>query len=168
MVLKFLHNALFDEEFKQKLEFIRSISVFSGLGRKEASEILSIIYEKKYAKGEIIFEEGKIGKALYIVKEGAVAVSSNGKEICILHQHDFFGEMVLLEEITRSATTMAHTDCTLLLIYKVRFDALIEKDPGAGVRIVRNIARILSKRLRQSNQAYMDMLSVPEAPGAQL
>ncbi|MBN1622389.1 MAG: cyclic nucleotide-binding domain-containing protein [Endomicrobiales bacterium] len=153
-----LKKLVIDDEFKEKINFIRNVSLFSGLSRKALSMVLGISYERNYSINEVIFEEGKVGKALYIVKSGEVAILKGEKKLATLNEGDFLGEMALLEEVPRSAKAIAFSDCKLILIYKVKFDGLLESDPSVGVKVLKNLSKILCTRLRSTSEGFAEVL----------
>ena len=146
-----LSSFMLDRVFKEEVEFLRGVSLFEGVPANSLGVFLSIAHRKAYSDGETIFEEGQIGRVFYIVRRGEVGITIQGKRISSMGAGEFFGEMALLEELPRTATVTCEKDCELLLMYKIRFDSLLEKNPSAGVRLVRNLAAILSSRLRQQN-----------------
>lgn len=161
MVIKnFFKRFVVDDELKEKLDFLKKVSLFSGLGKSSLAEVYSIAYEKNYSAGEVIFDEGQTARALYIVKSGQVKITKRDRELVVLKEGDFLGEMSLLEEISRTAKAVAVVESRLLLIYKVKFDGLIEDDPSVGVGIIRNLAKILSARLRATSESYADVAEV--------
>jgi CRP-like cAMP-binding protein len=123
--------------------------------------LVAAMYRRAYETGEVICPEGEIGKALFIILSGEVTISRKAgllkedKVISRLKSGDFFGEMALLEEKPRSATAKAVSDSEIYIIYKSNFDGMIEKNPRIGLQVIRNIAVILSARLR----GIMDQLS---------
>lgn len=158
-IASILKDLFMDKEFQEKIKFLKSISLFDGLNNNSLGKILNIMYEKTYQPNEHIFEEEKTGKALFIIRSGEVAIirkTSSGEEkvITTLKEGNFFGEMALLEELPRSATAKTVTQSTIFLIYKVKFDNLIEKHPREGVKIVHNLAKVLSSRLRETDEFY--------------
>lgn len=132
---RILRKIFIDEEYLRKRDFLKSVSIFSDLNRKALNEILEISFERNYLANEIIFEEGDLGRALYIVSSGEVAVYQNKEKIYTFHKGNFFGEIALSKEVPRTATVKAVTGCTLILIYKVKFDAILEIDPSIGVKM---------------------------------
>ncbi|OGS18475.1 MAG: hypothetical protein A3J83_04125 [Elusimicrobia bacterium RIFOXYA2_FULL_40_6] len=158
-----LRNLFIDKEFTEKVNFLKNIPIFEGLSNSSLGKITGIMYSKKYPADEIIFEEGKVGKALFIIFDGEVAITkiSNGTETRAIATHEkgaFFGEMALLEELPRSATARTTKETTLFLIYKVKFDWFVEKDPRVGLKIIHNIAKVLSARLRETSNFFSKTL----------
>ena len=66
----------------------------------------------------------------------------------------FFGEMSILEEMPRSASVQAVTPVDLLILPRVHFEMLAEQLPAQYARVVTNVARDLSARLRQLGDEY--------------
>lgn len=87
------------------------------------------IIQLHYEPGEIIFHEGDIGDFLYIIADGEVEVfhKKNGAEtlIATLHKGEFFGEMALLNQKTRTASVRCKSPTNVLALKKSDFGALI-------------------------------------------
>lgn len=61
-----------------------------------------------FAEGEVLLTEGDAGGALFILKEGSVAVTKNGAEVALVSDPGaVFGEMSVLLELPISATVTA-------------------------------------------------------------
>ncbi|MFH1258291.1 MAG: cyclic nucleotide-binding domain-containing protein [Elusimicrobiota bacterium] len=149
-IREWISGIFIDRYIKGETKFLEKISLFYGLSPKALMRVLNIVHYKKYFVGETVFSEGQEGKVLYIIKTGEVTVSKKNKIICKLYPGDFFGEMALLEEIPRSATVKVSKDSELLLVYKVKFDELLEDNAKIGIKLVYNLAKILSFRIRQT------------------
>lgn len=151
---KWIDNVVLDKEMKEKINFFREISIFHGLSKFDVGKLITAMYRRTYEPGEVICPEGEMGKALFIILYGEVAITKRAgmlkedKVIGKLHSGDFFGEMSLLEEKPRTATVRALTKCEIYIIYKSNFDSMIEKNPRIGLQVIRNVSVILSSRLR--------------------
>ncbi|HOW27548.1 MAG TPA: cyclic nucleotide-binding domain-containing protein [Elusimicrobiota bacterium] len=152
-----------DQAFRSKKEFLRQVFIFKGLSNRALALIAQKVHERGYADGEIIFHEGDIGRAFFIVVEGRVELyrqpspSGTPDIIGVLGPGDFFGEMVLLDELPRSASARAIEPSKLFLLYKSNFDAILREHPDVGVNILHSLARLLSARLRrQTTQLYSE------------
>ncbi|MEL7430962.1 MAG: FAD-dependent oxidoreductase [Chlamydiota bacterium] len=80
-----------------------------------------------YEVGEEIFREGDIGDYLYILVKGSVEVLKGEKKqrIAELREGEFFGEMSLLNERSRTATVRCKTPVDVLAIRKADFGILL-------------------------------------------
>ena len=67
------------------------------------------------------FAEGERGDTFYVVVEGSLEVSSDGRLLRTIGPGDFFGEIALLRDVPRTATVSAATDSVLLVIRRMDF-----------------------------------------------
>ncbi|MBI2384580.1 MAG: cyclic nucleotide-binding domain-containing protein [Elusimicrobia bacterium] len=145
-----------DPQFARKKEFLRSLEIFKDLRDRELGYLVSALHSRTYREGEIVFVEGDIGRALFVLESGAVELTrpSPGETPVLLYRlkpGDFFGEMALLESLPRTATATATEKTRLHLLYKSKLDSLLQSEPRIGVTIMRHLARLLSARLRRMN-----------------
>lgn len=154
--LKSLKRWFIDPRFESKKEFLRSLEIFKDLRDRELGSLVSALHSRTYREGEVVFVEGDIGRALFILESGAVELTrrpdgSRAEALYQLKPGDFFGEMALLESLPRSATATATEKSRMHLLYKSKLDALLHSEPRIGVTIMRHLARLLSARLRRAN-----------------
>ena len=138
------------------LSILKKLDIFSDIDAQALKELSLLFEEKIFNQGEIIFEEGSIGNSMMIVTSGEVRVSQTSdsemeEALIILKEGDVFGEMALIEGLPRSATIIAHTDVIIFEISRSSFLGYIEKDCKNGILIVLKLARILSSRLRETD-----------------
>lgn len=133
-------------------EFLQSVPLFSRLGDASLDAILRLTRRRKFRKDEVIFHEKEAGDSLFIILHGRIKVSifgDDGKEVTLstLSEGDFFGELALLDQEPRSATTIAEEDCELLTLQRPDFLSALEKDPGISASLI----QVLADRLRKAN-----------------
>ncbi len=154
MKLLNIFNTLYDEEIVEKLGFLKNIKLFEGIKKRQLIHVLESLQERTYLKGETIFTQGDIGRALFIVFSGKIALSrldagaQKGDVIAEVNPGEFFGEMALLEEMPRTATATATEDTKVFMLFKIKLDSLLFARPAIGVTIAAQLAKILSARLR--------------------
>ncbi len=147
-------SRLYDEEILCKMDFLKNISLFKGTRRSQLIHVLESLQERTYLKGETIFTEGDIGRALFIVFSGKIALSrldrstQKSETIAEVHPGEFFGEMALLEEMPRTATAYALEDTKVFMLFKIKLESLLFARPVIGVTIAAALAKIMSARLR--------------------
>jgi len=131
--------------------YLRTLSdgpLFKGIGKKQLRKLLIDLIEKKYSAGDIIFNEGESGKAVYVVLEGSVKIikksNSEDKTLSILGPGAHFGELALIDNTSRFATAVAEKDSLLLIMYKSYFDDLIRSNNAASARTLLTLTEILS------------------------
>jgi CRP-like cAMP-binding protein len=129
------------------------VKAFHGLTPAEIGEVLARAEKCTFGPGIAIVKEGNVGSHMYIIIDGEAAVSKQGRggevELARLGAPDSFGEMGLADNEVRSATVKAVTDCILVRLS----DQVIAARPEIAAKVYRNIARVLSSRLRAADEA---------------
>ena len=129
--------------------------LFKGMGKKLLRKLLIDLIEKKYTAGDIIFNEGESGKAVYVVLEGSVKIikksNSESKTLVVLGPGSHFGELALIGHASRFASAVAEEDSLLLIMYKSYFDDLIRSNSATSARILLNLVEILSEYIHREN-----------------
>lgn len=160
--LKTIRRWFIDPQFSRKKEFLRSLDIFKDLRDRELGYLVQSLHSRTYRPGEVVFQEGDIGRALFVLETGAVELTLPfAGESRVLYQvkpGEFFGEMALLESLPRTATATATEKSHLHLLYKSKLDALLSAEPRIGVTIMSHLARLLSSRLRRVNADFKPAL----------
>lgn len=157
-------NALWKNFFTQRgiregttEEVLSKVPAFANLAPRELKEVAVIVHKREYRAGEPVFYQGDPGLGMYIVQDGEVSITIMGKdgnerELTVLNDGDFFGEMALLDESPRSANAICKTDCMLIGFFRPDMFELVEKNTTLGIKMVLKLAEIVAQRLRQTDK----------------
>jgi len=131
---------------------LHQVPLFSSLSPRELKLLEPLFHERRYAAGEVVFEQGEEGLGMYIVVEGNIQISnSNGEQnklIAELGGGHFFGELALLDGAPRSATAKAVAPSYLIGFFRTEFLEVLETHGRTGTKISLQLARMTSARLR--------------------
>jgi CRP/FNR family transcriptional regulator, cyclic AMP receptor protein len=146
------------------VESLGKIQLFSGIKPEGLRRVASICSEETYRLGDVVFREGDEGDKLYMLLEGKIRISREvsgmGEEaLAVLGPGQAFGEMALIDDFPRSADARVHERCRLLVLSKDALEDLLFLDKDLAYEILWNFVRILSARLRETNDK-MTFLSV--------
>ncbi|XP_054707211.1 cGMP-dependent protein kinase, isozyme 2 forms cD4/T1/T3A/T3B-like [Uloborus diversus] len=108
-----IQKAILDNDFMKNLE---------GIQIKEITDCMCPV---EYAKDSLIIKEGDYGSVVYVMEEGKVEVSKEGKFLCNLGPGKVFGELAILYNCTRTATVKAVMDCKLWAIERQCFQTIM-------------------------------------------
>jgi CRP/FNR family transcriptional regulator len=149
---------------KKKEDVIESTALFEGLSRGEIEAVATLIYEKRFGKGETIFFEGDEADGFYLVSSGQIKVfkmNPMGKEhiLHIFGPGEPVGEVPVFSRQPFPATAEAIITSTTYFFPRRDFVALIEKNPSIAL----NMLAVLSRRLRQF-ATQIENLSLKEVP----
>jgi len=137
---------------------MREVLTAIPLFRELTDEGLDLIAERlkhiSYAKGQTIFRQGDLGKAMYLVESGQVVVwnEKDNEAIAYLGRGSFVGEIALLLPEPRSASLKVALDADLYVLEKQDFDKLLNERPDIALRVTREMTRELSRRLLNTTQ----------------
>lgn len=145
--------------------FLINVPLFTDLPIETLGKISELGKRRIYAKDTIIFSENDSGTALFIIVQGKVKVSresEDGKEVIltILGETDFFGEMALLDGLSRSANVIAIEESELIVIDRTDFLHLLNSYPEVSIALLQE----LTKRLRHAD-TKIKSLSLKDAEG---
>lgn len=102
-------------------------------------------FAKYFKKGELIFAEYEPGSSFYLIQSGQVqlikAVNGYEKNLDILQEKEFFGEMAILDNSPRSASAIAYEDVKLLEFNKQNFELLIHGNPEIALVLLKTFIR---------------------------
>ena len=142
-------------------ERLKKISIFSGIADDDEAigRIATLFYTKTFSPDTPIIKEGDPGNEMFILNKGTVRIEKNTLEkesYTVVKLSDemniFFGEQALIDEDVRSASVIAENNCECFILNKDNLDQLSENHPDICVYIYKEIAKIISSRLRKSNQ----------------
>jgi CRP/FNR family transcriptional regulator, cyclic AMP receptor protein len=140
----------------EKLAVLSRSPLFEMLSNQELEYVADLSRPRKYAAGQVVFEEGELGDSLYVIVSGEVEVlrrdeKGNPRLLTRLGPPEFFGEMSLIDKEYRSAAVRARVDSELLQLTAENLTTFRKQHRDGFTFVVINIARVLSARLRESN-----------------
>lgn len=130
----------------QRIHFLRRVPLFGELSGEDLLQVAEIAEQVEQLADQVVFHKGDPGDVLFLIVRGRVAVRDGGHDIAVLGPMEFFGELAVLDDEPRSATTVCVEDSELLSIAGADLEELMERRPA----IAREIIRVLTRRLRES------------------
>jgi CRP/FNR family transcriptional regulator, cyclic AMP receptor protein len=146
-----------------QIDIMTNCSLFKGMDKSELGNLARLLREVTIGEGSTVFVEQMPGESLYLIQEGTIKISkmlAEGveKTLVVLGPEDVFGEMAILDGAPRLATARVAETAKLLALKKKDFDQLCDSDPCLGIKLMRNIIRLFSQRIRDNNDEYRQML----------
>ncbi len=141
------------------VDFFKQVSLFEDLTQGDLRQLARIVHERTYRDGEYIFEEGKPGTAMYIVRGGVVEIvrrRRNGEEVPLV----MLEPPATLEELAAMGADVVHWTSgrargpvSLVAIGRPDLDALGRNFPLLANKILKKLAQIISMRLQMVFEA---------------
>jgi CRP-like cAMP-binding protein len=144
---------------------LSSVPLFAELDELTLEELDSPLTVKRYRKNNLIIFEDDRGLNLFIINEGRVKISrisEDGGEVilAILGVGEFFGELSVIDGLSRSATVTALDNVELLVMKREEFLAALENYPQVSIFLLKELAA----RIRKSD-TQIKSLSLSNAKG---
>ncbi|OGO14497.1 MAG: hypothetical protein A2Y93_03265 [Chloroflexi bacterium RBG_13_68_17] len=151
---------------------LKQADVFFELSPHQLEQIASVCQERRFALGDVIFEENSASDELYVIAQGEVEILVDPSlvsdrpggprhltTIATLRRGQSFGEVALVDQGLRSATARsASHDTQLIVIPRRMLMPLCENDPVLGYRLMRNLAADLAMKIRNTDLIIREKL----------
>lgn len=136
---------------------LAGISLLANFGEREVAMIAARLTRVNYEKGMTIFREGDPGNELLMITKGTASVylklpNSEGIRLATFGPGTTVGELAILDEGLRSASVIATDSVAGYALSKSEFTALAAETPPVAIKLLANIGRELSGRLRVANR----------------
>jgi len=129
------------------LDHLAQVPLFSTCSRKDLQKLGKASDEIEVKQGKVLVEEGKPGHEFFLIEDGTAEVRRNNRKVATLARGQFFGELSLLDRGPRSATVVAETDMTLVVLGQREFLGVIDEVPAMAHKLL----AALAGRLREAD-----------------
>jgi CRP/FNR family cyclic AMP-dependent transcriptional regulator len=142
------------------VDLIREVTLFSQLDEAELERIARNARLTTFPKGSLIIEEGGQDTRLFIIANGQACVvkglgTKAERRLQELGKFTYFGEMVLIDGLPRSASVIAIEDVEAVCIDHLDLCEEIRKCPDMAIELLKG----MSGRLRTMNRAMVGAIS---------
>jgi CRP-like cAMP-binding protein len=114
---------------------LASVQLFESLAESELAEVAAWFEAREVGPGVRLVGEGTTGYSFFVIGEGEVVVTVDGKPIASLGPGEFFGEMALLGPGRRMARVTTTTRARVLVLFGNDFVRLTTNYPRIGAAI---------------------------------
>jgi uncharacterized membrane protein len=133
-------------------ELLREIPMFQGLSEDDLSALAKSVQERTFAAGQVVINQGDRGTEMFIVANGHVNIFLPGEasrrvSLKDIARGEYFGELALFDDKPRSASALATTEATLLVLTRETLSNYLAERPRTAMVILET----MSARLRETN-----------------
>ena len=141
-----------------EVSYLSPIALFSKLSSAELAMIARRLKRRVFEAGEVIFEQGEQGDAMFIIRSGRVKIYSQGergKELTlnVYGEGDFFGEFSLIDGEPRSTSAAAVERTEALVLQHRDLISILGEHPEIAVSLMRGLVA----RLRYTTEYAEDL-----------
>lgn len=143
---------------QQHLLCLKELPLFQGLNEAEFFGICPGTINKSVSKGQFLFRQGDLNKAVYLVKSGKLKLLQNtedGREtiIGIAGPGEVLGETTLFQEQGLAFSAVAIENARLCGFDRRSLETVIENNPGFAVKIISHLAHKLNTTIQQVSES---------------
>jgi CRP/FNR family cyclic AMP-dependent transcriptional regulator len=124
------------------VEALRRVPLFADLNKQDLKQIARLFKERSFSAGETVIQEGSGGAAFFVIESGEAKVFVGGEEQATLKAGDYFGEIALIDEGTRSATITASSELACYGLTFWDFRPLVEANGVIGWKLLQSLAKM--------------------------
>ncbi|MBT6175969.1 MAG: cyclic nucleotide-binding domain-containing protein [Deltaproteobacteria bacterium] len=152
-------------EVAKKAAFIRQLPLFHGFNDAEYLDMAEKMKVHRIEAGMFICKENAPGDTCFIIARGQVDIltgrGSQVHKLCSLGPGHAIGEIALIDGNPRSASARATENVIIFSLKRENFLALVNEGNHAGYKLLQNLVSVLSDRVRQVGDRYVDIFSKP-------
>ncbi len=111
------------------------VPLFAGLTKKERQQVAQHADVVDLPQGYHLVDEGAFAHEFFVLLDGNVEVTQDGKHLADLGPGDFFGEVALVEHDRRTASVVASTPITAIVMHQRDFDMMQRELPHVAEKI---------------------------------
>jgi CRP/FNR family transcriptional regulator len=131
-------------------ELLKNFYLFTDVTSNDLQALEAIVERKAYIAGDLVYREGEVADALFLVEMGTVDIVPQGKErvFATIGSGQGFGELAFFERGTRPASASARERSYLLQIPYERLSKVLSERPGLALIVYRNACSFFAKHFR--------------------
>ena len=131
------------------IERLRNVEIFRGLKDEELAIAAQFCQEENVPEGVTLCEEGARADKLFILEEGAISIRfEKGVNFTIRVPGKILGWSFLVPPNRYTASVVTIAPSRLLVIKGPDFYDLVHKETRMGLKIMDNLAQVVSSRLK--------------------
>jgi CRP-like cAMP-binding protein/di/tricarboxylate transporter len=144
-------------ETTQAAEALASVPMFAALTPMDRAKLAAFLEDRWLDSGEVVFEAGGEGDALYILRSGTAERRVAGSPIGTIHPPEVFGELALFTDEPRSASVVALTPLHVWVLPRGRFHPLLRAEPELMFRLSAAISQRLARTRRALGELQQEL-----------
>ncbi|MCI0709350.1 MAG: PrsW family glutamic-type intramembrane protease [Chloroflexi bacterium] len=154
-----LAHSFTPEQLDALAERLHHIDIMNDIDLTDLANLSRAIVVREFNDGHVLFREGDIGDAMYLIEEGEIDISINQqdgaqKHLKYLGPGKVVGEFAVLDGEKRSATGTAHGNLKVLELNRQMFLMFIQSRP----RVIFAMLKVLAYKARVTTRSVEDSI----------
>lgn len=155
--------------FEELLAFLRDSPFFQAFEPHELVPLLDVVQVRQLPADRSLFAQGETADAFYVVYRGVVRIDRARPDgstwtLGCCEAHACFGEQAIVEAVARTASAVMATDGVILRFPVSKFEKLLAAGNRTAVKLVLQLARTTSARLRERTAELERQMTAASSP----
>jgi len=139
-----------EEPLHETEEALRKIPLFASCSAHDLRSIASRAQTREFPAGATLCTQGERGDGFFVIVDGRAEARRDGSVLRSMGPGDFFGEIALIDEGTRTATVTSTTALRCFVIRSPHFRDVLGQNANVAVRILDAVTRRLRAMLPEA------------------
>jgi len=131
-----------------KIDLLRNVPLFAGCSKAELAELATRTDELTLGEGRVLAREGKPGREFFVLVDGTVRITKNGRKLADLGPGEWFGEIALITRGPRTATVTASSPVRVLVLTDRAFRQVVQRVPSIALKVLASVGERLGADAR--------------------
>lgn len=146
-------------------QLLRSSPLFGGMDAESARSLIRLMTRREMIKGDVLFNEGDDGHALYVIVKGKVKMARTARDgrenlLGLLGVGDMLGELSVFDPGPRMSRAHAVEESVVFELPKEILDEWLDDH----LEMSRHLMRALAQRIRRISNTMADLV-FSDVPG---
>ncbi len=128
-----------------KVDLLRGVPLFAECSKDELRKLASIADELDVREGTVLTREGRSAREFFVLVDGTVRVTKDGRKLADLGPGDWLGEIALLTKAPRTATATATSAVDALVIVDRDFRRVLVEIPSIAMKMLSSVAERIAR-----------------------
>jgi CRP-like cAMP-binding protein len=148
----------------QLTAMITETSMFGDFSPEEVSALAGFMEVYRVQANDVVIREADRGDYMVLLLDGSMEISKESsqhkeKVIAVVGPGKTLGEMSMIDGEPRFATCTAREITTFAVLTRDGLDQILREQPALGSRVLVQLVKLLSQRLRQISVRLVDLLT---------
>lgn len=144
-----------------RLAQFRDLPLFAGCTPAELEDIDHLADEVHVPAGRTVIRQGDLGQEFALIISGEADVVKDGDVVATLGPGAYFGEVALLDSVTRTASVVAKSDLILQVLDRRGFNTLLDDQPRLARSLLKGLAHRLAELEEESERLRAELARTP-------
>lgn len=137
------------------LTALRSMEALHDMESDHLKKLASIAYEKEFAEDDIIYKEGDIGHAIYLIQEGEVVIDmevpEHGRAVVLtVGPGQLFGWSSLFPPRRKAARAVVSKPTRAIILEANHMRRLFQADHQLEFAVTRRVTEVVADRVKMT------------------